>query len=72
MNSLRIALTELRRITAGRLAKLVIVALVLVPTLYAGLYLYANHDPYAHFDELPAALIVEDPGPPRPTARRST
>ena len=62
MNSLRIALTELRRITAGRLAKLVIVALVLVPTLYAGLYLYANHDPYAHFDELPAALIVEDTG----------
>ncbi|TQL67380.1 putative membrane protein [Nocardioides albertanoniae] len=60
MNSLRIALTELRRITAGRLAKLVIVALVLVPTLYAGLYLYANHDPYAHFDELPAALVVED------------
>ncbi|MEI7058782.1 YhgE/Pip domain-containing protein [Nocardioides sp. CCNWLW239] len=62
MNSLRIALTELRRITAGRLAKLVIVALVLVPTLYAGLYLYANHDPYANFDELPAALVVEDTG----------
>ena len=62
MNSLRIALTELRRITAGRMAKVVLVALVVVPTLYAGLYLYANHDPYAHFDELPAALIVEDTG----------
>ncbi len=62
MTSLRIALTELRRITAGRLPKVAVLAMVLIPTLYAGLYLYANHDPYANLDHVPAALVVEDTG----------
>lgn len=62
MTSLRIALTELRRITAGRLPKVAVLAMVLIPTLYAGLYLYANHDPYANLDHVPAALVVEDSG----------
>lgn len=62
MTSLRIALTELRRITAGRLPKFAVLAMVLIPTLYAGLYLYANHDPYANLDQVPAALVVEDTG----------
>lgn len=62
MTSLRIALTELRRITGGRLPKIAVLAMVLIPTLYAGLYLYANHDPYANLDHVPAALIVEDTG----------
>ena len=46
MTALRMALSELRRLTAGRLPKLAVVALLLVPVLYGGLYLYANHDPY--------------------------
>ena len=62
MTSLRIALTELRRITAGRLPKAALIALVLVPTLYGGLYLYANHDPYGRLNKVPAALVVEDAG----------
>ncbi|KQZ67396.1 YhgE/Pip domain-containing protein [Nocardioides sp. Root151] len=62
MTSLRIAWTELRRLTAGRLPKIAVLALMLVPTLYAGLYLYANHDPYANLDHVPAALVVEDTG----------
>ncbi|KRF13824.1 ABC transporter [Nocardioides sp. Soil797] len=62
MTSLRIALTELRRITAGKLPKIAVLAMVLIPTLYAGLYLYANHDPYANLDHVPAALVVEDTG----------
>ena len=44
-------------ITSGPL-----VAMVLVPSLYAGLYLYANKDPYAHLDGLPAAVVVQDRG----------
>ncbi|MDT0202252.1 YhgE/Pip domain-containing protein [Nocardioides sp. AE5] len=62
MNSLRIALTELRRLTAGRLPKVALLAMTLIPTLYAGLYLYANHDPYDRLDQVPAALVVEDAG----------
>ena len=45
MTALRLALTELRRVTAGRLPRAALAALVLVPTLYGGLYLYANKDP---------------------------
>lgn len=62
MNSLRIAWTELRRITAGRLPRLAVLAMMLVPSLYAGLYLYANHDPYARLNQVPAALVVADTG----------
>ncbi|MFS3127981.1 YhgE/Pip family protein [Nocardioides sp. Bht2] len=62
MNSLRIAWTELRRITAGRLPRLAVIAMILVPSLYAGLYLYANHDPYARLNQVPAALVVADTG----------
>jgi putative membrane protein len=60
MTSFRIAFTELRRLTAGRLPRLAVLAMVLIPTLYAGFYLYANHDPYGGLDRVPAALVVED------------
>ncbi len=70
MTSLRIALTELRRVTAGRLPRLALVAVVLVPTLYGGLYLYANHDPYARLDRVPAALVVDDTGARAPDGTR--
>ncbi|GAB3070109.1 YhgE/Pip family protein [Pedococcus soli] len=62
MTALRLALTELRRITAGRLPRAALAALVLVPTLYGGLYLYANKDPYGALDRVPAAVVVEDAG----------
>lgn len=62
MTSFRIALTELRRITAGRLPRLAVLAMVVIPTLYAGLYLYANHDPYGGLNRVPAALVVADQG----------
>ncbi|GAA2661137.1 MULTISPECIES: YhgE/Pip domain-containing protein [Actinosynnema] len=62
MTSLRMALNELRRVTSGRLPKLAVVALALVPLLYASMYLYANKDPYSHLDNLPAALVVADQG----------
>ena len=62
MTSLRMAYSELRRITAGRLPRMAVMALILVPVLYAGLYLYANHDPYQNLKYVPAALVVEDAG----------
>ncbi len=62
MTALRMAFNELRRITSGTLPKLAVVALTLVPLLYAALYLYANKDPYAHLNQVPAALVVEDKG----------
>jgi putative membrane protein len=62
MTALRLALTELRRLTSGRLPRLALVAMLFVPTLYGGLYLYANNDPYAGLSRVPAAIVVEDSG----------
>lgn len=62
MTVLRLARTELTRLTAGRLPKLAVAALILVPLLYGSLYLYANADPYKRLDHIPAALVVQDAG----------
>ncbi|MBC9227552.1 YhgE/Pip domain-containing protein [Aeromicrobium sp. 636] len=60
MTSLRLALTELLRLSAGLLPRLAIAAVILIPTLYASLYLWANHDPYGRLTTVEAALVVED------------
>ncbi|MFC5287877.1 YhgE/Pip family protein [Actinokineospora guangxiensis] len=62
MSAIRLARTELRRITSGVLPRLAVLALVLVPLLYGSLYLYANADPYDRLDHIPAALVVQDTG----------
>ncbi|MFC5502189.1 YhgE/Pip family protein [Lysinimonas soli] len=53
---------ELARLVATPLARLALVALMLVPVLYGGLYLWANRDPYASLERVPAALVVLDTG----------
>jgi putative membrane protein len=59
---LRLARSELKRMTGGLLPKLTILALTMVPLLYGAVYLYANWDPYGHLNNLDAALVVEDAG----------
>ncbi|MCU1480387.1 MAG: YhgE/Pip protein [Subtercola sp.] len=53
---------EFRRLTATSLARLALVALMLVPVIYAGLYLWANSDPYGNVKNIPVALVVQDTG----------
>ncbi|WP_460798025.1 YhgE/Pip family protein [Microbacterium sp. GXF0217] len=53
---------ELRRLTASRMGVIALIALMCVPILYGGLYLWANQDPYGKFSEVPVALVVEDTG----------
>jgi len=55
-------LAELRRLVSTKMSALALFALVLVPILYGGLYLWANQDPYAKFPEVPVALVVADQG----------
>lgn len=62
MRAHRLALAELRRLTSGTMLRLALAAFLLIPTLYAGLYLWANKDPYANMDQVPAAIVVEDSG----------
>ena len=53
---------ELRRLTASKMGVVALLALMCVPILYGGLYLWANQDPYGRFSEVPVALVVEDAG----------
>jgi putative membrane protein len=62
VSAVRLAVSELRRLTIGRMPKLVVLALAAVPLLYGGLYLYANSDPYGRLGGVPAALVVDDAG----------
>lgn len=62
MTVLRLARSELKRMTGGLLPKLTILALSMVPLLYGAVYLYANWDPYGNLDRIDAALVVEDTG----------
>ncbi|MEK8227602.1 YhgE/Pip family protein [Oerskovia sp. M15] len=62
MTAVRLGISELRRISAGTLPKLAILAMIVIPTLYSGLYLFANENPYDKLEEVPAALVVQDRG----------
>ncbi|MBT2533203.1 YhgE/Pip domain-containing protein [Arthrobacter sp. ISL-48] len=62
MTVLRLARSELKRMTGGLLPKLTILALVMVPLLYGAVYLYANWNPYGNLNQIDAALVVEDTG----------
>ncbi|HKH09162.1 MAG TPA: YhgE/Pip family protein [Agromyces sp.] len=53
---------EFRRLTSTRMSVIALLALVAVPVLYGGLYLWANQDPYARFPDVPVALVVDDEG----------
>ncbi|NUT33217.1 MAG: ABC transporter, partial [Hamadaea sp.] len=61
MTALRLAWTELTRFASGPLLRrLVPLALVLIPSLYGGLYLWSNWDPYGHLNRVPVAVVNED------------
>jgi putative membrane protein len=53
---------ELRRLTSTRMSVLALIALLAVPILYGGLYLWANQDPYGNLSHVPVALVVDDRG----------
>lgn len=54
--------SELARLTSSRMGVLSLVALMTVPVVYGGLYLWGNQDPYSRLDQIPAALVVDDAG----------
>jgi len=53
---------ELRRLTSTRMSVIALIALLAVPILYGGLYLWANQDPYGNLTNVPVALVVDDQG----------
>ncbi|CAN5146494.1 YhgE/Pip domain-containing protein [soil metagenome] len=53
---------EFARLTSSRLGKASLAAIMIVPIVYGGLYLWGNQDPYKKLDAIPAALVVSDTG----------
>ncbi|UQA95322.1 YhgE/Pip domain-containing protein [Streptomyces halobius] len=62
MRSPKLAALELRRFGRGKLPRLGLVALMLIPLLYGALYLWSFWDPYSRLDKIPVALVNEDRG----------
>ncbi|KGR90866.1 membrane protein [Ureibacillus massiliensis 4400831 = CIP 108448 = CCUG 49529] len=55
-------LAELKSILLNRKILIPILAVAFVPVLYAGMFLWAFWDPYAHMEDLPVAIVNEDTG----------
>lgn len=53
---------ELLAIVRNKKVLIPIIAVMFVPVLYAGMFLWAFWDPYAKLDELPVAVVNEDAG----------
>jgi putative membrane protein len=62
MKVLPLVRAEFARLTASRLGIASLIAIMLVPIVYGGLYLWGNRDPYGNLDRVPAALVVADTG----------
>ncbi|MEU9114703.1 YhgE/Pip domain-containing protein [Streptomyces sp. NPDC048483] len=62
MRSPKLAALELRRFGRGKLPRLGLVALMLIPLLYGALYLFSFWDPYSRLDKIPVALVNDDRG----------
>ncbi|GGG79727.1 YhgE/Pip domain-containing protein [Corynebacterium pelargi] len=54
--------TELRRFKRAKLARVAIVAVILMPLLYSALYLWAFWNPFGNVSKLPIALVNSDKG----------
>lgn len=54
--------SEFARLTASRLGIASLIAIMIVPIVYGGLYLWGNKDPYGNLKNVPAALVVADTG----------
>ncbi|MER7131139.1 YhgE/Pip domain-containing protein [Streptosporangium saharense] len=60
MRALRLGDLELRRFTRSRLTRVALAGVVMLPLLYAGLYLWSFWDPQGNLGNIPVALVVED------------
>jgi putative membrane protein len=57
-----LARAEFARLTASKIGIISLLALMIVPIIYGGLYLWGNNDPYNNLNKVPAAIVVTDRG----------
>ena len=60
MNSLRIALLELKRLSRNRFTRVATIVVCLMPLLYSFLYLDAFWDPYHNLESMRVAVVNQD------------
>lgn len=53
---------EAKAILQNRKVLIPIIAVIFIPLLYSGMFLWAFWDPYAHLDRLPVAVVNSDKG----------
>ncbi|OXS75140.1 YhgE/Pip domain-containing protein [Domibacillus enclensis] len=53
---------ELKEITKNKILLISLAAIMLIPLLYSGVFLWAFWDPYGKLDELPVAVVNSDKG----------
>ncbi|WP_141433143.1 YhgE/Pip domain-containing protein [Bacillus sp. 03113] len=58
----RLFISELKAIFHHKMLLISIIAILFVPILYSGMYLWAFWDPYGHLDNLPVAVVNQDIG----------
>jgi putative membrane protein len=62
LSPFNLAATELRRFRGHPLRTAALVAIILIPLVYGGLYLWFAWDPYGKLDQMPVAVVNEDTG----------
>ncbi|HAM81395.1 YhgE/Pip family protein [Ornithinibacillus bavariensis] len=62
MNGFKLLGKELQRIAKNKKLLIPIIAILMVPLIYAGMFLWSFLDPYAKMDELPVAVVNSDEG----------
>ncbi|MHB9862457.1 YhgE/Pip family protein [Streptomyces sp. YIM S03343] len=58
----KLAALELLRFGRGKLPRVALVAIMVLPLLYGALYLWSFWDPYGRLDRIPVALVNADKG----------
>lgn len=61
-NTLRIFFTDVNSIARHFFAAVIVVAICIIPALYAWFNIYANHDPYGNTGNISVAVASEDAG----------
>lgn len=62
MTAFRLTFLEFRRFRGHPIRYAALAAVVLMPLLYAGLYLWSAWDPYGNLDKVPVAVVNDDAG----------
>lgn len=62
MHTFRLLMQEIKAVTSNRKVLIPIIAVLFIPLLYSGMFLWAFWDPYDHLDDLPVAVVNNDKG----------